>query len=59
MNVCLEPIAAEPARELAQLTQSGENWRIVLHGGPGGDILMEGKRTCRLALHKHHRQPEV
>ena len=27
---------------------SGENWQIVLHGGRGGDVLMEVKRTRKL-----------
>ena len=32
---------------------SGEHWQIVLHGGRGGDVLMQVKRTRKLvAPHK-------
>lgn len=29
--------------------QSGENWQVVLHGGRGGDVVMEVKRSRQLA----------
>ena len=45
----IESIVSDLAKELVQLLQSGENWQIVLHGGRGGDVVMEVKRTRQLA----------
>ena len=50
MTICADIIISDLARELSQLLQSGENWQIVLHGGRGGDVLMEVKRTRKLVL---------
>ena len=45
----VESIISDLAKELAELLQSGENWQVVLHGGRGGDVVMEVKRTRQLA----------
>jgi hypothetical protein len=37
---------------------SGENWQIVLHGGKGGDVVMEVKRTRKL-VPTHRTQPQA
>ena len=44
----VETVVVELTRELSQLMTSGENWQIVLHGGRGGDVLTEVKRTRKL-----------
>jgi len=44
-----DSIVSDLAKELSQLMQSGENWQVVLHGGRGGDVVMEVKRTRQLA----------
>jgi hypothetical protein len=49
MAPSIESIVSDLAKELAQLLQSGENWQVVLHGGRGGDVVMEVKRTRQLA----------
>lgn len=49
MAPSIETIVSDLAKELAQLMQSGENWQVVLHGGRGGDVVMEVKRTRQLA----------
>ena len=41
-------IVSDLAKELATLPQAGENWQIVLHGGRGGDVVMEVKRIRQL-----------
>ena len=55
MTPTVETVMIEFARELSQLMTSGENWQIVLHGGRGGDVLMEVKRTRKL-VPPHKRQ---
>jgi hypothetical protein len=49
MNSTTESIMLDLAREISQLLQTGENWQVVLHGGRGGDVIMEVKRTRQLA----------
>ena len=49
MNSTVETVVVDLAKELSQLMQSGENWQVVLHGGRGGDVIMEVKRTRQLA----------
>ena len=44
------------ARDIAQLLETGENWQIVLHGGRGGDVVMEVKRTRQLAPARKQQQ---
>ena len=44
----VETIVRELAEELWKLIQSGENWQVELHGGRGGDVVMEVKRTRQL-----------
>jgi hypothetical protein len=48
MTSTFDAVVSSLARELSQLIQSGENWQIVLHGGRGGDVVMEVKRTRQL-----------
>ena len=48
MTPHVETIVTDLAKELSQLIQSGENWQIALHGGRGGDVVMEVKRTRQL-----------
>lgn len=48
MNSTIETLVTGLVGELSQLIQSGENWQIVLHGGRGGDVVMEVKRTRQL-----------
>lgn len=48
MPSAVEAIVADLINELAQLMTSGENWQIVLHGGKGGDVVLEVKRTRKL-----------
>ena len=49
MSSNFEAIVADLVNELSKLLQSGENWQVVLHGGRGGDVVMEVKRTRQLA----------
>jgi len=36
--------------------QSGENWQVVLHGGRGGDVVMEVKRTRQLVASRKRQE---
>lgn len=44
----VEVVVVDLARELTQLMTIGESWQIVLHGGSGGEVLTEVKRTRKL-----------
>jgi hypothetical protein len=41
-------VVASLAGELTQLIRSGANWQVALHGGRGGDVVLEVKRTRQL-----------
>ncbi len=61
MSEPLTSVLADLTTEIAQLMKSGENWQIVLHGGHGGDVAMEVKRTRRLVPSRklQHQRPLV
>ena len=56
LTPAVETVLAALARELPQLMMSGENWQVVLHGGRGGDVILEIKRTRTLVPTHAHRQ---
>lgn len=57
MSTVVEAVISDLIKELGQLMASGENWQIVLHGGRGGDVVMEVKRTRKL-LPTQRSQPQ-
>jgi hypothetical protein len=58
MPPTIESVVSVLAKELVQLLQSSENWQIVLHGGRGGDVVMEVKCTRKL-VPTHRTQPQA
>lgn len=59
MTSAVETIVVDLAKELAQLIQSGENWQVALHGGKGGDVVIEVKRTRQLVAPRKQRVAEA
>lgn len=58
MPSIVEAVLNDLSRELVQLMTSGENWQIVLHGGKGGDVVLEVKKTRKL-LPTEKQRPQV
>ena len=56
MTPSFDAVVVDRFRELAQLMQSGENWQVVLHGGRGGDVVMEVKRTRQLVASRKRQE---
>lgn len=54
----LESILAFLRRRLPSLMESGENWKLTLHGGKGGDVRFETGDTGEIVPARKNRTLE-